>query len=237
MANSRHAGEPFGGRLEATTSPLRNHEQRSSPTFSGEFRHSLTEMPEGAPAYKREPNTLRNATRKETWCPFSCHTDTGFSPLPCRLPAHSHVVESRQRAALVTALMRWVRTGIGAALSPNNSREISPTISGDSTSPDRREAIMTMSEYEERFRPPAPSLHQTFSATRGPDRGRRRSQRFWAVAVLVGVMTMAFKVTSHQTIYSKTSNVSQYRSPASDGPQDYGKDCRRLFPDKFKLFL
>src|SRR6516165_1457025 len=114
VANSRHAGEPFGGRLEATTPPLRNHEQRLSPTFSGEFRHSLTEMPEGAPAYKREPNTLRNATRKETWCPFSCHTDTGFSPLPCRLPAHSHVVESRQRAALVTALMRWVRTGIGA---------------------------------------------------------------------------------------------------------------------------
>jgi hypothetical protein len=29
---------------------------------------------------------------------------------------------------------------------------------------------MTMSEYEERFRPPAPSLHQTFTEVRGPDR-------------------------------------------------------------------
>ena len=27
---------------------------------------------------------------------------------------------------------------------------------------------MTMSEYEERFRPPVPSLHQTFTEVRGP---------------------------------------------------------------------
>ena len=27
---------------------------------------------------------------------------------------------------------------------------------------------MTMSEYEERFRPPAPSLHQTFTEVRDP---------------------------------------------------------------------
>ena len=96
---------------------------------------------------------------------------------------------------------------------------------------------MTMSEYEERFRPPAASLHQIFSATRGPDRRRRRSQHLWAVAVLVGVMTTAFKVASYHTIYSKTSNGSQYGSPVSDDPQGYGKDCRRLFLDKFRLFL
>jgi hypothetical protein len=28
---------------------------------------------------------------------------------------------------------------------------------------------MTISEYEERFRPPAPSLHQTFTEVRGPN--------------------------------------------------------------------
>jgi hypothetical protein len=33
---------------------------------------------------------------------------------------------------------------------------------------------MTLSEYEERFRPPAPSLHQTFAEVRGPNRGGRR---------------------------------------------------------------
>ena len=33
---------------------------------------------------------------------------------------------------------------------------------------------MTMSEYEERFRPPAPSLHQTFTEVRGPNRGGYR---------------------------------------------------------------
>ena len=32
---------------------------------------------------------------------------------------------------------------------------------------------MTMSEYEERFRLPAPSLHQTFAEVRGPQPGRK----------------------------------------------------------------
>jgi hypothetical protein len=68
---------------------------------------------------------------------------------------------------------------------------------------------MTMSEYEERFRSPTPSLHQIFAATRGPDRERRRSQRFWVAAALVGVMTMTFKVASHHTVQSKTGNGSQ----------------------------
>jgi len=45
---------------------------------------------------------------------------------------------------------------------------------------------MTMNEYEERFRTPAPSLHQIFAATRGPHTTRRRSRRFWvAASVLV----------------------------------------------------
>jgi hypothetical protein len=68
---------------------------------------------------------------------------------------------------------------------------------------------MTMSEYEERFRSPTPSLHQTFAATRGPNGGRRRSRRFWVAAALVSVMTMTFKVASHHTIHSITDSTSQ----------------------------
>jgi hypothetical protein len=62
---------------------------------------------------------------------------------------------------------------------------------------------MTTSKYEERFRPLAPSLHQTFAATRHP-RGRlRRSQYLWVAAALVGVMTMTCKVTSHHVVQSE----------------------------------
>jgi len=39
---------------------------------------------------------------------------------------------------------------------------------------------MTVSEYEERFRFSAPSLHQTFVAMQRSGRRRRRRQRFWA---------------------------------------------------------
>jgi len=68
---------------------------------------------------------------------------------------------------------------------------------------------MIMSEYEELFRSPAPSLHQTFAATRGPNRERQRSRRLWVAAALVGVMTMTCKVASHHTIHSGTGNGSQ----------------------------
>jgi predicted DNA-binding transcriptional regulator AlpA len=54
----------------------------------------------------------------------------------------------------------------GGGCLPDNSREISE----GSTFSNAREVIMTMSEYEERFRPPAPSLHQTFAEVRGPNR-------------------------------------------------------------------
>src|SRR5262245_48886354 len=57
--------------------------------------------------------------------------------------------------------------GLEAVLSPDASRKISE----GSTFSNLREVIMTMSEYEERFRPPAPSLHQTFAEIRGPNRG------------------------------------------------------------------
>jgi hypothetical protein len=78
-----------------------------------------------------------------------------------------------------------------------------------SISIDRREVIMTMSEYEERFRSPTPSLHQTFAAIRGPNRGRQRNRRFWVAAALVSAMTMTFKVASHHAIHSNTGSASQ----------------------------
>jgi hypothetical protein len=78
-----------------------------------------------------------------------------------------------------------------------------------SISIDRREVIMTMSEYEERFLSPTPSLHQTFAAIRGPNRGLQRRRRFWVAAALVSVMTMTFKVASHHAIHSNTGNASQ----------------------------
>ena len=65
---------------------------------------------------------------------------------------------------------------------------------------------MTMSEYEERFRPPALSLHQTFAEARGLNRGRLRSRPFWLAAALVGVMSMTMNVVSHHTIQSGASN-------------------------------
>jgi len=68
---------------------------------------------------------------------------------------------------------------------------------------------MSMSEYEERFRSPTPSWHQTFAAARGPNRERRGSLRLWVAAALVGVMTMTCKVASHHTVHSGTGDGSQ----------------------------
>ena len=79
-----------------------------------------------------------------------------------------------------------------------------PEIAEGSTLPDRGVGIMTMSEYEERFRSPTPSLHQTFAEARGPNRGRSRP--FWVAAALVGVMSMTMNVMSHHTVHSGASN-------------------------------
>ena len=67
---------------------------------------------------------------------------------------------------------------------------------------DRREVIMTMSEYEERFRSPLPSLYQISAAARGAYRGRRRGRYFWVAAALVGVMTMMDQLAAPHTIHS-----------------------------------
>ena len=82
-----------------------------------------------------------------------------------------------------------------------NSRHMHTNIKG-LILPDHREVVMTISEYEERFRSPPPSLHQTFTAARGLKRRRWRSHCFWVAAVLVGVMTMTFKLPSYHTIHA-----------------------------------
>jgi hypothetical protein len=68
---------------------------------------------------------------------------------------------------------------------------------------------MTMSEYEERFRTPAPSLHQIVAAARGPNATRRRSRRFWVAASLLGVLTVTMEIASHHTALSHIGKESQ----------------------------
>jgi hypothetical protein len=80
---------------------------------------------------------------------------------------------------------------------------------------------MIMSEYEERFRPSAPSLHQTFAATRGRNRGRRRHRRIWVAAAAVGVLMVTYKVASPHPVHRWTS--SQSRTTAA---QVKGFGCR-----------
>ena len=65
---------------------------------------------------------------------------------------------------------------------------------------------MTVSEYEERFRSPTPSLHQALAEARGSNRARRRSRPFWLAAALVGAMSMTMNVVSHRTVHSGASN-------------------------------
>jgi len=72
---------------------------------------------------------------------------------------------------------------------------------------------MTVSEYEERFRSPMPSLLQIFAAIRGPSWGRR-SRRLWVAAALVGVMTMTCRVASHHTVHSETGTGAQVWKPS-----------------------
>jgi len=91
-----------------------------------------------------------------------------------------------------------------------------PEISEGSTFSNLREVIMTMSEYEERFRPPAPSLHQTFTEVRGPNREGRRSRRLWVSAALVGVMAITSKAGLHHSSDANGSQVSKSGIQACD---------------------
>src|SRR5215831_17103586 len=134
----------------------------------------------------------------------------GFSAL-CRLRDHSYVVGSTRHAPGYPCDATGSQ-GLEAVLSPDNSREISE----GSTFSNLREVIMTMSEYEERFRPPAPSLHQTFAEIRGPNRGGRRGRHLWVVAALVGVMTITSKAALHHSTHASGSQVLKSGIQACD---------------------
>ena len=110
----------------------------------------------------------------------------------------------------VTTLRRRVRADVEEAISP--SREISE----GSTFSNAREVIMTMSEYEERFRPPARSLHQTFAEVRGFTRGGRRSRRLWVTAALFGVMAITSKAALHHSSHANVPQVSNSGIQACD---------------------
>ena len=115
----------------------------------------------------------------------------------------------------VTALMRRARMDVEAALVLSNGREIRPKYRKARPS-NLPEVIMTMSEYEERFRPPAPSLHQTFTEVRGPNRRGRRSRRLWISAALVGVMTITSKGALHHSSDANGPQVSKSGIQACD---------------------
>jgi hypothetical protein len=78
---------------------------------------------------------------------------------------------------------------------------------------DQSRVIMSMSEYEERFLPPTPSVYQTLNPASGSNRARRYRRSFWVGAALVGVMTMTGKAVLHHPVHSKTSHVSQVWEP------------------------
>ena len=80
---------------------------------------------------------------------------------------------------------------------------------------------MIMSEYEERFWSPTPSLHQIFAEARGPNRGRWRSRRLWAAVALVGVMTLTSRAALQHTTHSNGWQVWKSGIKACDFIQWY----------------
>ena len=80
---------------------------------------------------------------------------------------------------------------------------------------------MIMSEYEERFWSPTPSLHQIFAEARGPNGGGWRSRRLWAAVALAGVMTLTSKAALHHTARSSGAHVWKSGIQACDFTQWY----------------
>jgi hypothetical protein len=69
--------------------------------------------------------------------------------------------------------------------------------------------VMTVSEYEERFRFSSPSLHETFVAMQGSGPRRRRRQRFWAAVALAGGIITANEVAPHHPADDVAHSASQ----------------------------
>jgi hypothetical protein len=80
---------------------------------------------------------------------------------------------------------------------------------------------MSMSEYEERFRPSAPSIRQVFAATGERRRERRRWRGIWLVAV-IGVLTVTYRLASPHDIpgwasgHTRTTACQGQRSAAME---------------------
>ena len=68
---------------------------------------------------------------------------------------------------------------------------------------------MTVSEYEERFRVLAPSVHGSFVAMQGSGPRRRRRRRFWAAVALAGGIIAANEVAPHHSAHDVTHSASQ----------------------------
>ena len=140
-----------------------------------------------------------------------------------RSPDFQHFVDygiartslDRRSMPPVKAFMRRVRMDVEVALSWATAGNTPEILEGSSFS-NLREVIMTMSEYEERFRPPVPSLHQTFTEVRGPNRGGRRSRRLWVSAALVGIMTITSKAALHHFSDANGSQLSKSGIQACD---------------------
>jgi hypothetical protein len=62
-----------------------------------------------------------------------------------------------------------------------------------------QKVVMTVSEYEERFRPPTRSVHQAYIGMHGPKWSRRRRWRLWIAAALLSLMTATMQTASHRT--------------------------------------
>ena len=72
-----------------------------------------------------------------------------------------------------------------------------------------RSNVMTVSEYEQRFRVSSPSLHETFVAMQGSGPRRRRRQRFWAAVVLGGGIMAANEVVLRHSAHDVTHSAPQ----------------------------
>ena len=137
---------------------------------------------------------------------------------------------SLEQRTFATRLQRWVR-GLGSDVDTAFARQqpgISRQIPEGSTAPDRREVAMTMSEYEERFRPPAASLYQTLTVASGRNAGRRR-RRIWVVAAAIGVLAITCGAASHHAVDGWTSSHS--RTTAF-----YGQKLAAAVSDEFSVF-
>ena len=137
---------------------------------------------------------------------------------------------SLEQRTFATRLQRWVR-GLGSDVDTAFARQqpgISRQIPEGSTAPDRREVAMTMSEYEERFRPPAASLYQTLTVASGRNAGQRR-RRIWVVAAAIGVLAITWGAASHHAVDGWTSRHS--RTTAF-----YGQKLAAAVSDEFSVF-